>query len=79
MSDSVRPHGLQAARLLCPWDSPGKNSGVGCHFHLQVTSVGEQGIGREKEELQSRNGCRGHIPGLVEGAGVGAREEGLAL
>ena len=48
MSDSVRPHGLQAARLLCPWDSPGKNSGVGCHSHLQVTSVGKQGIGREK-------------------------------
>ena len=27
--------GLQPARLLCPWDSPGKNSGVGCHFLLQ--------------------------------------------
>ena len=26
------PHGLQPARLLCPWDSPGKNTGVGCHF-----------------------------------------------
>ena len=30
MSDSPRPHGLQPARLLCPWDSPGKNTGVGC-------------------------------------------------
>ena len=29
--DSWPPHGLQPARLLCPWDSPGKNSGVGCH------------------------------------------------
>ena len=29
------PRGLQPARLLCPWDSPGKNSGVGCHFLLQ--------------------------------------------
>ena len=28
------PHGLQPARLLCPWDFPGKNSGVGCHFLL---------------------------------------------
>ena len=28
----LRPHGLQPARLLCPWDSPGKNTGVGCHF-----------------------------------------------
>ena len=29
VSDSVRPHGLQPARLLCPWDFPGKNAGVG--------------------------------------------------
>ena len=29
------PHGLQPARLLCPWDSPSKNTGVGCHFLLQ--------------------------------------------
>ena len=28
VSDSLRPHGLQPARLLCPWDSPGKNAGV---------------------------------------------------
>ena len=35
MSDSLRPRGLQPARLLCPWDSPGKNTGVGCHFLLQ--------------------------------------------
>ena len=31
----LRPHGLKPARLLCPWDSPGKNIGVGCHFLLQ--------------------------------------------
>ena len=34
MSDSLQPHGLQPARLLCPWDFPGKNTGVGCHFFL---------------------------------------------
>ena len=28
------PHGWQPARLLCPWDSPGKNAGVGCHAPL---------------------------------------------
>ena len=33
--DSVWPHGLQPTRLLCPWDSPGKNTGVDCHFLLQ--------------------------------------------
>ena len=32
---TLRPHGLQPARLLCPWDSPGKNTGVGCHALLQ--------------------------------------------
>ena len=31
MSDSLQPYGLQPTRLLCPWDSPGKNSGVGYH------------------------------------------------
>ena len=35
MSDSLPPHGLQPARFLCPWDSPGKNTGVGCHALLQ--------------------------------------------
>ena len=30
----LQPHGLQPARLLCPWDSPGKNTGVGCHSLL---------------------------------------------
>ena len=35
MSNSLRPHGQQPARLLCPWNSPGKNTGVGCHFLLQ--------------------------------------------
>ena len=35
MSSSLRPHGLQPTRLLCPWDSPGKNTAVGCHALLQ--------------------------------------------
>ena len=35
VSDSLRPHGLQPASLLCPWNSPGKNTGVGCHSLLQ--------------------------------------------
>ena len=32
---TLRPHRLQPTRLLCPWDSPGKNTGVGYHFILQ--------------------------------------------
>ena len=39
MSDSVRLHRWQPTRLLCPWDSPGKNTGVGCHFLLQCRKV----------------------------------------
>ena len=39
MSDSSRPHGLQPTRLPRPWDSPGKNTGVGCHFLLQCMKV----------------------------------------
>jgi len=38
VSDSLRPHGLQPTRPLCPWDSPGKNNGVGCHFLLHLGS-----------------------------------------
>ena len=34
MSDSLRPRVLYPARLLCPWGSPGKNTGMGCHFLL---------------------------------------------
>ena len=39
MSDSVRPHRRQPTRLHRPWDSPGKNTGVGCHFLLQCMKV----------------------------------------
>jgi len=39
MSDSVRPRRQQPTRLLCPWDSPGKNTGVGCYFLLQCMKV----------------------------------------
>ena len=39
MSNSVRPHKWQPNRLPRPWDSPGKNTGVGCHFLLQCMKV----------------------------------------
>ena len=39
VSDSVRPHRWQPTRLPHPWDSPGKNTGVGCHFLLQCMKV----------------------------------------
>ena len=39
MSDPVRPHRRQPTRLPRPWDSPGKNTGVGCHFLLRCMKV----------------------------------------
>ena len=39
MSNSVRPHRRQPTRLPRPWDSPGKKTGVGCHFLLQCMKV----------------------------------------
>ena len=39
MSDYVWPHRWQPTRLCHPWDSPGKNTGVGCHFLLQCMKV----------------------------------------
>jgi len=38
-ADSMQPHWQQPTRLPCPWDSPGKNTGVGCHFLLQCVKV----------------------------------------
>ena len=49
MSDSVRPHRRQPTRLPRPWDSPGKNTGVGCHFLLQCRKV--------KSESQVAQSC----------------------
>ena len=39
MSDSVWPYRRQPTRFPCPWDSPGKNTGVGCHVLLQCMKV----------------------------------------
>ena len=35
VSNSLRPHGLSPSKLFCPWNFPGKNTGVDCHFFLQ--------------------------------------------
>ena len=49
VSDSVRPHRQKPTRLPRPWDSPGKNTGVGCHFLLHCGKVKS-----ESEVTQSR-------------------------
>ena len=50
MFDSVRPHRRKPTRLPCPWDSPGKNTRVGCHFLLQCIKV--------KSEREVAQSCR---------------------
>ena len=70
VSDSVRPHRLQPTRLPRPWDSPGKNTGVGCHFLLQLMKVkSESEVARSCLILRdpidcSPPGCP--VPGILQ-------------
>ena len=62
MSDSVRPQRQQPTRLPCPWDSPGKNTGVGCHFLLQCMKVkGESEVAQSCPTLSDPMDCS--LPG----------------
>ena len=47
MSVSLQPHGLGLARLFCPWDYPGKNTGAGFHFLLQVVQASRALYGKK--------------------------------
>ena len=53
MSNSLQPHGLEPARLLCPWDLPGQNTVVGCHFLLQGIFL-TQGSNLRRDSLPLR-------------------------
>ena len=62
MSNSVGPHGLQPSRLPRPWDSPGKNTGVGCHFLLQCMKVkSESEVAQSCQTLHDPMDCS--LPG----------------
>ena len=62
MSDSVQPQRQQPTRLLCPWDSPGKNTGVGCHFLLPCMKVkSESEVAQSCPTLSDPMGCS--LPG----------------
>ena len=62
MSDSVRPHRQQPTRLPRPWDSPGKNTGMGCHFLLQCMKVkSENEVVQSCPTLSDPMGCS--LPG----------------
>ena len=70
MSDSVRPHRWQPTRLCCPWDSPGKNTGVGCHFLLQCMKVkSESEVAQSCLTLSDPMDCSppgSSIPGILQ-------------
>ena len=58
----VRPNRQQPTRLPCPWDSPGKNTGVGCHFLLQCMKVkSESEVARSCPTLHDPMHCS--LPG----------------
>ena len=58
VSDSVRPHRRQPTRLPRPWDSPGKDAGVGCSFLLQCMKVKVKSLSRVRRLL-----CPWDLPG----------------
>ena len=63
MSDSVRPHRRQPTRLPRPWDSPGKNTGVGFHFLLQCMKVkSESEVAQSRPTLSDPMDCS--LPGF---------------
>ena len=57
MSDSVWPHRRQPTRLPRPWDSPDKNTGVGCHFLLQCMKVKSESEGQSCPTLSDPMDC----------------------
>ena len=67
MSNSVRPHRRQPTRLHRPWDSPGKNTGVGCHFLLQCVKVKSES---ESEVAQSCPTLRDSMDCSLPGSSV---------
>ena len=81
MSDSVRPQRQQPTRLPCLWDSPGKNTGVGCYFFLQCMKVkSESEVTQSCPTLSDPMDCS--LPGssvhgifqagVLEGGAIGA-------
>ena len=62
---TLRPHRRQPTRLPRPWDSPGKNTGVGCHFLLQCMKVKS-----ESEVAQSGPTFRDHMDCSLPGFSV---------
>ena len=69
MSNSQRPHGRQPTRLLCPWDFPGKSTGVGCHCLLRsgpiFSCLGIRGLNQLGASFFSQSTAQRKADGLV--------------
>ena len=76
MSDSLRPHGLQPTRLLCPWDFPGKSTGVGGHCILQdlIELASKKDVLFIRGEWSAKVGGQ-EIPGVTGKFGLGVQNE----
>ena len=73
MSDSVRPHRWQPTRLPRPWDSPGKDTGAGCHFLIQYMKVkSESEVAQLCPTLCNPMDCS--LPGSSSSMGFSKRE-----
>ena len=80
VSDSVRLHRRQPARLFRPWDSPGKNTGVGCRFLLQYKNVkSESEVAQSCPTLRdTMNFSPGSsVHGIFAGKSTGVGHQGL--
>jgi len=70
----VWPNRRQPTRLPCPWDSPGKNTGVGCHFLLQCMKVkSESEVAKQCPTLSNPVDCslpRSSVPGILQARGL---------
>ena len=75
VSNSLQPYGLQPTRLLCPWDSPDKNTGVGCHFLLQG-DLPDPGIEPRSPALQA-DSLLSELPGKPQHYTAGDNHAGI--
>ena len=64
VSNSVRPHRRQPTRLPRPWDSPGKNTGVGCHFLLQCMKVKSKREVAQSDSIDPRSAAHQAPPSM---------------
>ena len=68
------PHGLQLTRLLCPWDFPGKNLGVGCHFLLLFWGQKYENKRRVRHLDSKESACNVGNLGSIRGLGRSPEE-----